>query len=140
MEQEFIYEDDYARDLIWLLFSMTGGPLPPYLLEVVMRDGRSFYVHSPNSRNPKTRAIILDVYDFRALGPDEMAELRKTLDKPGSTNQGFNYSDLHPLLSLGRLRCNLSDIAYCVEWFTRFWSLDSIIPPEKKSALGFRTP
>jgi hypothetical protein len=139
VDEEFTYEDDFARDLIWLLFDMTGGPLPPYLLEVVLRDGRSFFLHSPNSRNPKTRAIILDVYDFRAIGPQEEVELKKKLDSPGSTNPGFKYSDLHPLLSLGRLRCNLDDVAYCIEWFTRYWRLESMIPPEKKRALGFQT-
>lgn len=42
-------ERDYGRCMVWFLSDMTGGPLPPYLLEIVMRDGRRFYVHSGNS-------------------------------------------------------------------------------------------
>lgn len=37
---------DYARDLIWDLYEWSGGPLPPFLLEIIMKDGRKFYIHS----------------------------------------------------------------------------------------------
>ena len=133
------FEDDYARDLILLLFDMTGGPLPPYLLEIVLKDGRSFYVHSANSKKETTRAIILNVYDLRAIGNKEQSEIWKHLDELGHLGVGINAGDIHPLLAIGRLRCNLSDIFYCIEWLTRRWTLSDFLPEDDRRPLGFET-
>jgi hypothetical protein len=52
---------DYSKDLIWLLFTLTGNPYPPYLLEIVMKNGRSYYLHSLNSRDEETKSVVLNI-------------------------------------------------------------------------------
>ena len=140
MTENARFEDDYARDLIWLLFDMTGGPLPPYLLEIVLKDGRNFYVHSANSKKETTRAIVLNVYDLRAIGNKEETAIRKRLEELGHLGTGINTDDIHPLLAIGRLRCNLSDISYCIEWLARRWTLSDFLPEDDRRPLGFETP
>jgi len=132
----------YGKSLIWLLFDMTGPALPPYLLEVVMKTGDRYYIHSPNVRDEERESMVLNIYDFRAI--DEVAEdlIKKMLDED-KWESGTKPENLHPLLTVARLRCDLEDIAFCVEWLSRWWKLESLFPElneEKKRALGFRTP
>jgi hypothetical protein len=138
MSRSFSDNSDYSRDFIWLLFDMEGFPLPPYLLEVVLIDGRSFYIHSPNQRDETSKSIILNVYDFRAIGDEEDIEIKSKLDAMGTWDPKVEPRDLHLGLSAGRLRCNLEDIAYCVEWWTRYWTLEEFVPKEERRKLGFQ--
>lgn len=141
-EQEAHIELGYGKGLIWLLFAQTGPPLPPYLLEVVMKTGQSYYIHSPNVRDVSRRSIVLNVYDFRAIDDQAEQQIKAQLDEdPWSKDS--EPKDLHPLLTIGRLRCDLDDIAYCVEWLSRWWRLESLFPDlsvEKKRSLGFDLP
>jgi len=129
----------YARGLIWSLFDMTNMPLPPYLLEIVLRDGRSFYIHSPKGRDEETKDMVLNVYDFRAIGPEEDLIIRKKLDDSNWTDFQNVYK-LHPLLEYGRLRLNLDDILYCVEWMKRRWFYETGDEIEPKTLIGFEFP
>ena len=52
---------DFSNNWIWSLFNMTGGPYPPYLLEIIMKSGRSFYVHSTNTRDEESKTMIINV-------------------------------------------------------------------------------
>jgi len=132
-------ELDSGRWMVWYLSEMTGGPLPPYLLEIVMKDGKSFYVHSGNTRNEEAHSVIVNVWDLRAIDKSAEEEIKKKLDDSKVWNevQSRHPGDLHPLLSLGRLRCSLDDILYVVEWWTRIWNIEEFFPEEKKSQLGF---
>ena len=132
-------ELDYGRWMVWFLLEMTGGPLPPYLLEIVMKDGRSYYVHSGNSRDEETWSVIVNVWDLRAIDSQAEAEIKMKLDKPklkDEIDEGQPW-DLHPDLSIGRLRCKLDDIAYVIEWWTRTWGIDKYFPKEEKKLMGF---
>jgi len=133
-------ELDYGRQMVWLLSEMTGGPLPPYLLEIVMRDGRSFYVHSGNSRDEKTWSIVVNVWDLRAVGDQAEAEIKEKLNQPKVWDKAVKGkpSDFHPDLNIGRLRCKLDDIAYVVEWWTGIWEIDKFFPKEAKKKMGFQ--
>jgi len=135
-------ELDYGRFLVWALSDMTGGTLPPYLLEIVLKDGRSFYVHSGNSRDEETRSVVVNVWDLRAVDPSAEAEIKKSLDQPKVWNEVKLKEawDLHPLLSIGRLRCTLDDILYVVEWLNRYWSLENFLPKEIVRKMGFIPP
>ena len=131
---------DYAKDLIWLLFDMTGGPLPPYLFEIILRDGRSFYIHSPNSRDEETKSMVLNVYDLSAINENDEQDIKRKLDETNILDKTFSPSKLHPLLVYGRLRCNLDDILYCIEWLSRRWTLESFIPTKEARKMGFIPP
>lgn len=132
-------ELDYGQWMVWFLSEMTGGPLPPYLLEIVMRDGRSFYVHSGNSRDEETWSVVVNIWDLRAVDNQAEAEIKKILDEPklwDKVSKGQPW-DLRPALSIGRLRCKLEDITYVVEWWTRIWEIDKFFPKEVKKHMGF---
>ena len=131
---------DYSKDLVWLLFDMSGGPFPPYLLEIVMVDGRSFFIYSPNSRDEESKSLVLDVYDLRAIGPDEENVIKEQLEK-GNWSDSSRAEDLHPLLTFSRLRCNLDDISYCIEWLRhRRWTLADFVDKEEAKKIGFQLP
>jgi hypothetical protein len=132
-------ELDYGRWMVWFLSEITGGPLPPYLLEIVMRNGRSFYVHSGNSRDEESGSVVVNVWDLRAVDPQTEAEIKTKLDEPKLWDEASKGQpwDLHPTLSIGRLRCKLDDIAYVVEWWTRTWEIDKFFPKEVRKQMGF---
>lgn len=138
----YIMELDSGRWMVWFLSEMTGGPLPPYLLEIVMRDGRSFYVHSGNSRDEETWSVIINVWDLRVIDPKTEAEIKNKLGEPQPWNEAKNRQpwDLHPALSIGRLRCKLDDISYVVEWWTRIWEIEKFFPEKVKKQIGFLSP
>src|SRR6266511_3420179 len=98
-------ELDYGRWMVWFLSEMTGKPLPPYLLEIVMKDGRGFYVHSGNSRDEETQSVVVNIWDLRTVDSSTNAQILQLLDDP----KAWNESDpsrpwlFHPSLSIGRL-------------------------------------
>lgn len=107
-------EYDYGRFMIWSLTEMTGRPFPPYFLELVMKDGRSFYVHSGNSRDEKSGGLVVNVYDLRAMTTEDEKLLQSKLEK--LTSVPLKPSELHARLASGLLRCRLDDILYVVQW------------------------
>lgn len=121
-----------AKELIWQLFDKFSGTLPPYLLEIVMVDGRSFFIHALESRDEKSKSMILVVFDLSLIDPEEEYELKTRLDQTGHWSDSSSVNDLHTLLKLGRLHCSLDEIAYCVEWLGRRWRLEDFI--EKKGS------
>ncbi len=128
---------DYAKDLIWNLFESSSGPLPPYLLEIVMRDGRSFYIQSFETRDKKTKSIALKVYDVSLIEPEEEYEIKTRLDQTGHWSESSSVDDLHTLLKIGRLKCSLDEIAYCVEWFGRRSTLEDFLDKESADEVQF---
>ncbi len=129
----------YGKFMVWNLSEMTGKPLPPYLLEIVMKDGRRFYVHSGNGRDEESKSVVINIWDLRLVDESAEIEIKKLLNEPrnwieADANQPW---ELHPSLSIGRLRCALDDILYVVEWWTRSWNIEKFFPIEKRSQLGF---
>ncbi len=128
---------DYAKDLIWNFFESSSGPLPPYLLEIVMRDGRSFYVQSFESRDKKTGSITLIVYDVSLIEPEEEYEIKTRLDQTGHWSESSSVDDLHTMLKIGRLKSNLDEIAYCIEWLGRRSTLEDFLDKERAGEVQF---
>jgi hypothetical protein len=126
-----------AKELIWGLFDKLNGTLPPYLLEIVLNDGRSFYIHSFESRDKKSNSMVLTVYDMSFIDPQEEYELKTRLDGTGHWSDSSSVDDLHTLLKFGRLHCSLDEISYCVEWLGRRWSLDDFIEKKGTSEVKF---
>jgi len=98
--------------MIWLLSELTGPPLPPYLLEIVMKDGRSYYVNTGNSRDDESQSVSVNVWDLRPVDEAANAELLQLLDNQKAWNEADPNRPwlFHPSLSIGRLRCKLDDI------------------------------
>jgi hypothetical protein len=141
-ERRKIMDLDYGRWLVWFLCEKPGEPLPPYLLEIVMKDGRSFYIHSGITRDEESQSVGVNVWDLRAVSLDAEKEIKKLLDAPKVWNEVSSKQpwDLHPSLSLGRLRCALDDIIYVVEWRSRLWGDEEFYPKEIAQSMGFKLP
>ncbi len=123
---------DFGRDLIWSLCENKQGPFPPYLIEIIMKDGKSYYMHSGNSIDKETASMIINVWDFRAIHEAEEREIKINLDKP-KDKENTDYMYLSQALSIGRLRCKFDDISYVIEWWTRFWTNE--FPTENRAKL-----
>jgi len=129
-------ELDYGIFMIWSLSEMTGGPFPPYFLEVVMKDGKSFYVHSGNSRDEESKSVVVNIYDFRAMSIDAEQSLQKSLEL--LTVIPKKPWELHPKLSSGLLRCSLDSILYVVQWErSRIWDFEQQFPEATRRKMGF---
>jgi len=130
---------DYGRLLIWNLSELTGGAFPPYFLEIVMKDGRSHFVHSGNSRDEETQSVVVNIYDFRTMGEKDIAELLTTVEEIKVIPK--KPSELHPQLSSGFLRCRLKDMLYVIQWERgRRWNFEQQFPEESRHKIGFSTP
>ena len=132
-------ELDYGRFMVWSLSEMTGGPFPPFFLEIVMKDGRSFYVHSGNSRDEESKSVVVNIYDFRAMNDNDVQGLLKDIEKIWVAPK--KPSELHPRLSHGLLRCKLDDIQYVVQWERgRTWDIEQQFPEKSRHKMGFIPP
>ncbi len=137
-----IEELDDSKWYAWYIADTYGPPLPPYQLEIVMKDGRSFFIHSGNGRNEETRSICINVWDIRALNSDTTKEIMEIISKPGAWQKVSSKQpyEIHPLLSIGRLRCSLDEIMYIVEWWSRAWIIEKVATNPEKHPIGFTVP
>lgn len=133
---------DFGKYMVWSLSQMKGT-LPPYLLEIIMKDGRSYFVHSGISNDEQTQSVMINIWDLRAVDDQTEAEIKAALyDTIVNTTEGeeINFdvpSDLHPQLSIGRLRCKLDDIAHVVEWLAEGLDIESSFPREIRKQMGY---
>lgn len=109
--------------------------LPPYCLELFLRDGRSYYVRAVIAHDDQTESVVFRIWDTRAIGQREIDELLSTLNDLKRKEQGvIDPTSLHPKLDQANLRVHLADVAYCIEWHDRYW------PDEVKGRFGFHGP
>jgi hypothetical protein len=99
----------------------AAGIVPPLTFELVLRDKRSFFLHSV-TQSGEGSTLALRVWDLRDLDDADFGQLKENLDRRGGQPIG-NPQDLHPKLGLGILRLNIHDLAYHVEWHPRWWPL-----------------
>ena len=111
----------------------TQAILPPLCLELILRDGRSYSVHSLLHHDKRSSHIILRIWDLRALNAEDVEELLERLNDIFSRHELEPPEAVHPGLDWGLLRIDTDDIWYCIEWHDRMW-------PEglKKRRIGFQ--
>jgi hypothetical protein len=132
-----IDELDENQFIVWHLAGGHGA-IPPYQMQIVMKDGSSYFVHSGNGRNEETRSVCINVWDLRAIDGKAQAEILSKLSEHGEWEKVSSLQpyDLHQLLSVGRLRCNLDEISHTVEWWSRVW----LLKDKARDPLGFILP
>jgi len=113
----------------------TQAIIPPFCLELFLRDGRSYSVHSLAYYDESSSSIILRIWDPRALSDEDMQQLRETLNEILARQKLEPPEAVHPKLDWGLLRISADDIWYCIEWHDRMW-------PEslKKGRIGYELP
>jgi hypothetical protein len=109
--------------------------IPPLCMELVLADGREFYLQTVFDADVHTETVCLGVWDMRAMDGNDIGALKARLNEiDGRTARA---EDLHPKLDRAILRLRRSDIRYCVEWHDRFWPEDAGKPMGFKP-MGFR--
>ncbi len=122
---------DHVHSWLWNLGDAEGVNIPPFVLELVLRDGRSFYVRSVPATDTASKTMVVRIWDLRALNDEDRAELQKNVNE---IDDSYQPSDLHPKLDQSNLRIPLDTVWYCIEHHDRFW------PDSIKAVAGFEKP
>jgi hypothetical protein len=117
----------------WLRAMCQGELIPPFCVELVLRDNTRHYLHSIVAFEEETRTLCARIWDLRAFLPKEIDELKLRLNSIRTRKELSPASGVHPKLDWANLQLHFEDIAYCVEWHDRLW------PEDARPKIGFAT-
>ena len=120
---------DYLYD--WI--PQINDVVPPFCVELALRDGTRYFLHSVNGNDEDTKSLVIRVWDLRAFSDHDIENLKVALNKIKSRKEFHEETNIHPKLDWANLRIHLVDVAYCVEWHDRLW------PEDKRPQIGFVT-
>lgn len=105
----------------WMKAMCKGGIIPPFCVEIVLKDGTHYNLHSILEFEDETRTMCARIWDLRAFRPKEIEELKQTLNGIRDRKKLAPAEAVHPKLDWANLHLHYDDIAYCVEWHDRIW-------------------
>jgi hypothetical protein len=112
--------------------------IPPLVLELILRSGKSFYIKSVFEVDDKAEMVPLRVWDMRALNQADLDTVLRRLGAVQSRDELENIERLHPKLDQGNLWVLLSEIEAIVEWHSDLWpGVDR--PESRQVVVGFRS-
>jgi hypothetical protein len=112
--------------------------IPPLVLELILRSGKSFYIKSVFPVDDKAEMVPLSVWDVRALTQADLDTVLRRLSAVVSREELENIEKLHPKLDQGNLWVLLSEIEAIVEWHSDLWpGVDR--PEARQVVVGFRS-
>lgn len=112
--------------------------IPPLVLELILRSGKSFYIKSVLAVDAKAEMVPLCVWDLRALAQADLDTVLRRLAAVKSRDELENIERLHPKLDQGNLWVLLSEIEAIVEWHSDLWpGVDR--PEARQVVVGFRS-
>jgi hypothetical protein len=105
----------------WLKVMCGGGMIPPFCVEVVLKDGARYSLHSVLECDDETRTMCFRIWDLRALSEADVAELKQKLNNIRNREELSPAGKVHPKLDWANMRAHYEDVSYCVEWHDRIW-------------------
>ncbi len=116
---------DHVYD--WLKAIPKKSAIPPFVVELVLRDGRSFYLNSIGNFDEQSDSIAIRVWDFRAFTENDIDVLKTRIAEIAkkSNLREMRAEKICPKLDWGILRVHVKEIAYCIEWHDRSWPEDA---------------
>jgi hypothetical protein len=105
----------------WLQTMCKGEIIPPLCVEIVLRDGARYFLHSILAFEDETKTICARIWDLRALGAGEIEDLKQRLNQIRSRKDLASAESVHPKLDWANLHLHYDDVAYCIEWHDRIW-------------------
>lgn len=108
----------------WLKAAFQGELIPPFCVEISLRDGARYNLHSIVKFDDETRTMCARIWDLRAFQPAEVMELKQKLNQISERSQLVPAEAVHPKLDWANLHIHYDDISYCVEWHDRVWPDD----------------
>jgi hypothetical protein len=116
----------------------TNQTIPPLVLELILRSGKSFYVKNVYPVEEKADMVPVRVWDLRALNQADLDMVLRRLGAVESRDELENIERLHPKLDQGNLWVLLSEIEAVVEWHSPLWpGVDR--PESRQVVVGFRS-
>ena len=116
----------------------TNQTIPPLVLELILRSGKSFYVKNVYAVDEKADMVPVRVWDLRALNQADLDMVLRRLGAVESRDELENIERLHPKLDQGNLWVLLSEIEAVVEWHSSLWpAVDR--PEARQVVVGFRS-
>jgi len=112
---------DYVAGRLWGISRIV----PPFCVELGLKSGQTFYLHSISSRDEETKSMAIRIWDLRAFTQQDIEQLKAALNELQSRSELSNAEQVYPKLDWALLYINLSDISYCIEWHDRMWPEDS---------------
>lgn len=109
----------------WLKAMCKGEIIPPFCVELVLKDGTHYDLHSILEFEDETRTICARIWDLRAFHPQEIEELKQKLNGIRDREKLAPAEAVHPKLDWANLHIHYEDISYCVEWHDRVWPTDA---------------
>lgn len=112
--------------------------IPPLVLELVLRSGKSFYIKNVFTVDETAQMVPFRVWDVRALAQADLDTVLRRLASVHSRDELENIERLHPKLDQGNLWVLLSEIEAIVEWHSDLWpGVDR--PEARQVVVGLRT-
>ncbi len=96
-------------------------PIPPFCVELVLKDDSRYNLHSIVAFEDKTRTLCARIWDLRAFRPRDLSQLKRSLNRIRTRRQLSPAEAVHPKLDWANLHLHYEDVAYCVEWHDRIW-------------------
>ena len=112
--------------------------IPPLVLELILRSGKSFYIKNVFAVDQKAEMVTLRVWDVRALTQADLDTVLRRLGAVQSRDELESIERLHPKLDQGNLWVLLAEIEALVEWHSDLWpGVDR--PEARQVVVGFRS-
>ena len=108
---------DWVQDWLWSINTIV----PPLCVELVLKDGSRYYLHSALQKEKETQTGVVRIWDFRAFDESEIDELKAKLNALSSREALTQPHAVHPKLDWANLYLRVDDIAHCIEWHDRLW-------------------
>ena len=105
----------------WLKVMCRGEIIPPFCVEVVLKDGARYSLHSVLDCDEETRTMCFRIWDLRALSEADVAELKQKLNNIRNREELSPAEKVHSKLDWANVRAHYDDVLYCVEWHDRIW-------------------
>jgi hypothetical protein len=105
----------------WLKMLRGAGLTPPFCVELALKDGAHYNLHSVLSYDDDTRTMVIRIWDLRALDVDDVQALKLRLNEVGARAELASAGALNPRLDWANVRVHYDDISYCIEWHDRIW-------------------
>ena len=108
--------------VLWFLNRLDDKKIwAPFQVEIVMRSGARYYVHSRVGRLGE-RGSGMRVWDLRAFDTSEIETLKANLDGLDADNIPADEKKIHAKLDWAILHFDAADIEHAVEWHNRYWT------------------
>lgn len=117
-----------------LKVKLKDSVAPPLCVEVILMDGRSYFVNSVAEASGGI--ISLRIWDMRAMSERDVTDMLAKMNTM-TRQRHYDEKDFHDKLAWGTLWIPRTEIRYFLEWHDRIWPMEEVAETRKA---GFTFP